>query len=355
MVFNFAQSNVQDFLVANARFLLQEYRIDGLRYDQTSVIDHDGWPNGWGFLQSVSSAVRSVKPSALQKAEYWNVNPWVVKTTGDGGAGFDTTLTDGLRKAIRRVIASASAPNDDPLPMTDLASSLWPDGFGRQWQFVQGPENHDIVLRDPDPTKGREQRIPRLADPSDSHSWYARSRSRVALGLTLTAPGIPMIFMGQEFLEDKQWSDNLDVHPELRIYWDGLNASDPTMRDFLRFTRELIQTRWQCPGLRGEGFRLVHVHDANRVLAFHRWNPGIGDDVLVVAHLGNSHRYRYRIGFPWPGRWREVFNSDVYDHWANPWAAGNGGGVQAEEIALHGFGTSAALTLPANSILVFAR
>ena len=43
------------------------------------------------------------------------------------------------------------------------------------------------------------------AQPS---SWYARSRSRVATGLLLMAPGIPLLFMGQEFLEDKPWSDS---------------------------------------------------------------------------------------------------------------------------------------------------
>ena len=88
-------------------------------------------------------------------AEYWNVNPYVVKAPPDG-AGFDTTLTDGLRIAIRDVIGNASAPDERPLNMTGLARSLWPDGFSEQWRFVQGPENHDIVYRD------REQRIARL-------------------------------------------------------------------------------------------------------------------------------------------------------------------------------------------------
>jgi 1,4-alpha-glucan branching enzyme len=354
-VFDFAKPEVRDFLIQNARFLLEEYRIDGFRYDQTSVIDHAGAPNGWRFLQDLSSTVRSLRPSALQNAEYWNVNPLMVTPVSDNGAGFDTTLTDGLRIAIRRVIESSSIPGDHPLDMTGLSASLWPQGFSNHWQYVQGPENHDLVLRDPDPNTQREQRIPRLADPSNPHSWFARSRSRVATGLCLTAPGIPMLFMGQEMLEDKQWSDNLDVHPELLIYWDGLSSSDPSMRDFLRFTRELIRLRWQCPGLRGEGFRVVHVHDDNRVLAFHRWVPNEGHDVLVIIHLATFHRYDYRIGFPAIGSWREAFNSDVYDNWVNPQAAGNGGEVVATAWPMHGFDCSASLMLPANSLLVFCR
>jgi 1,4-alpha-glucan branching enzyme len=130
---------------------------------------------------------------------------------------------------------------------------------------------------------------------------------------------------------------------------------DKQMLDHLRFTRELIGLRWQYPGLRGQGFRVVHAHDDNRVLAFHRWVEGAGDDVMVVVHLSTYNRYEYRIGFPGGGGWREIFNSDVYENWVNPWVMGNGGGVWADADAMHGFDHSAALTLPANSVLVFAR
>jgi len=164
-----------------------------------------------------------------------------------------------------------------------------------------------------------------------------------------------MLFMGQEFLEDKQWSDNIDLHPELLLYWQGLDDGDKQMHDHLRFTRELVGLRWHFPGLRGGGFRVVHVHDANRVLAFHRWVEGVGHDVLVVVHLATTHRFGYRIGFPGGGEWREVFNSDVYEAWVNPDVAGNGGRVVAQAEPLHGFGHSVALVLPANAILAFAR
>jgi 1,4-alpha-glucan branching enzyme len=127
------------------------------------------------------------------------------------------------------------------------------------------------------------------------------------------------------------------------------------MRDFLRFTRELIRLRWQHPALRSEGYALIHVHDGNRVLAFQRWVPGHGGDVVVVASFADQTKYGYEIGLPTGGYWREVFNSDVYEHWVNPNVQGNGGGVYAVAVPRHGLLNSAALTLPANSILVFAR
>jgi 1,4-alpha-glucan branching enzyme len=127
------------------------------------------------------------------------------------------------------------------------------------------------------------------------------------------------------------------------------------MVDHLRFTRELIQLRWRYQGLRGQGFRIVHAHDEHRVLAFHRWVEGEGHDVLVVVHLAPFTRVDYRIGFPGGGEWREIFNSDVYENWLNPHVSGNDGRVTATRTPMHGFDRSAALTLPANSVLVFGR
>lgn len=348
LVFDFGKPEVRDFLIQNAKFFLDEYRIDGFRYDQVSVIDHDGAPNGWRFCQDLTSMVRFHQPSALQKAEYWPVNPYVV-TSPPNGAGFDTSLTDGLRIAVRNVIHAASAPDERPLDMTGLARSLWPDGFAEHWRFVQGPENHDIVY------DGRELRIAKLGDPSNPRSWYGRSRARVATGISLTAPGIPMLFMGQEFLEDKQWSDNFDFHGNLLLHWAGLDHADKQMLDHLRFTRELINLRWRYPALRGQGFQVVHVHDQNRVLAFQRWVEGEGHDVLVIVHLSTFNKGEYRIGLPGGGEWREVFNSDVYENWINPNVVGNGGRIVAEPKPLHGLSHSAALVLPANSVLIFAR
>jgi 1,4-alpha-glucan branching enzyme len=63
--------------------------------------------------------------------------------------------------------------------------------------------------------------------------------------------------------------------------------------------------------------------------------------------------YGYEIGFPARGRWRELFNSDVYDCWVNPDVQGNSGAVEAVGPSRHGLAQSAALTLPANAILLF--
>ena len=87
---------------------------------------------------------------------------------------------------------------------------------------------------------------------------------------------------------------------------------------------------------------------------------GLTAGVFAGLHWTNyfsvqSTFWRYNIGFPVAGFWKEVFNSDVYDHFVNPITAGNGGGVYANGPGMHGFVVSASLVVPANVVVVFAR
>jgi 1,4-alpha-glucan branching enzyme len=343
-VFAYWNNDVKQFLIDNAKFFYLEYRIDGFRFDEVSVMDRFG---GWRTCQFITDTLRAAKPEAITIAEYWPVNAAVVRATPDGGAGFDATWHDGLRINVRAAIGASTVGASAFVSMDGIAGAIANSGLASTWQAVPCIENHDIVYA------SRDARIAKLADGTNSRSWYARSRSRFGMGLLLTSPGIPLIFMGQEFLEDKQWSDT--PNPANLIWWDGLNSGDKAMSDFLRFTRELISLRRNQPALCGEGCRIIHVHNQNRVLAFQRWVEGVGRDVIVVASLNEKNWYNYQVGFPGAGRWVEVFNSDVYDSWVNPTSAGNGGGVYASGPPMHGLSNSANLTIPANGFVVFAR
>jgi 1,4-alpha-glucan branching enzyme len=169
----------------------------------------------------------------------------------------------------------------------------------------------------------------------------------------LTAPGIPQIFMGQEFLEDKQW--NCVPDSQNLIWWEGFEGADKAMADHWLCMADLIALRHSLEALRGDQVNPFYVFDNDRILAFQRWIEGVGGDVVVVVSLAEFTRYNYRLGMPGRGVWREVFNSDAYDHWPNPWVAGNAGAVTADGPAMHGLPSSAAIVVPANSVLVFTR
>ncbi len=347
--FALQKPEVRQFLIDNASFWLNEFHVDGFRYDEVSDLLSNGGPSGWLFCRDLTGTVRFLKDRSLQNAEYWPSEdaasvPSIVAPSVQGGAGFDVVQHDALRLAVRRAIEASSYGASSEVSMSAIGNGLSAQGLPRAWNIVPCVENHDVVLA------GREARLPRLADASDARSFYARSRSKVATGILLTAPGIPQIFMGQEFLEDKQWDSN--PAGKNLLYWAGL-ASDKAMADQLRFTQDFIQLRWREPALRGDSLHVFHVHDANRVIAFHRWIEGSGRDIVVVASLNDNPFFGYALGFPSGGRWLELFNSDVYDNWVNPLLVGNGGSIDAAGGPMHDLPASAGITIPPRAILVF--
>ena len=358
-------ADVRGFLRNNALGHLQELHADGFRYDEISMLLSMNNASGWEFCKDLTEAVRAVNPRALQNAEYWPAEfgaptELMVSPVNSGGLGFDAVQHDGLRETIRSAIGQAAQGAGASVEMSGIARSLWPTGIAHSWQTVPCVENHDIVKL------GEQPRVPALADGSNQRSWYARSRTRVAMALLLAAPGIPQLFMGQEFLEDKQWCPD-PRSPAHLIWWGGLapaangRATDPAMADHLHFTQAAIALRNSQPALRAEGLNVFYTSDADRVIAFQRWVPGIGRDVVVVATLSESTWGSYQLGFPSAGRWVEVFNSDAYDSCnangvlVNPQVAGNDGGITADGPPLHNQPTSASIVIPANSVVVFAK
>jgi 1,4-alpha-glucan branching enzyme len=349
-------NDVRQFLINNATFYLNEFHVDGFRYDEISGLLSMNKESGFSFCRDLTDTLRSVKPRLIQNAEYWpfefgdfrRLVPQIVAKTGQGGAGFDVVQHDGLRSSVRGAVQQASFGQGASVDFDSIAGNLYPQGYPHGWQAVPCVENHDIVKT------GREKRVPALADGSDARSWYARSRSRFATALLLTAPGIPQIFMGQEFLADQQWDPDPAKFDNL-IKFGALEGGDKVLTDHLRFTQDLTRLRWNQEALRGDNVHAFHVHNQNRVIAFHRWLEGSGEDVVVVATLAEATWFNYEIGFPSAGHWVEVFNSDVYDNFVNPIVAGNGGGVSASGGPLHGFPASASVVIPANGVVVFAH
>ena len=341
-VFAYDRPEVRAFLIDNAAMFLDEYHADGLRFDEVTVIDAKG---GWSFCQEMTTALRARKPSAALIAEYWGEFRCLAVRPAPAGMGFDIGYDDTLRDAVRDVLRAASAGGSGPVGLGRLAGGLRrPAHLSHAWQAYGCLENHDLVL---DMDDHRQPRIARLADPGNPRSWHARSRARVATGVLMTAPGTPMLFMGEEFLEDKLWSDSPGRTDRL-IWWDGALGGDRHMADFLRCNTDLIALRRSLPALRSDSITVYPPDEHHRVLAFLR------GDVLVVLSLNETTLHGYELGMPQPGRWREVFNSDWYDHWPNPWVAGNAGAIEAAGPGRHGFAWSATLTIPANSLLVFA-
>jgi len=167
-------------------------------------------------------------------------------------------------------------------------------------QRVIYTESHDEVG-----SASGKSRVPEQIWPGNASSYYSKKRSTLGAGLLFTSPGIPMIFMGQEFLEDGSWHDD-----------DPLDWSkDTTFAGIKLLYTHLIKLRRnlsnETRGLLAKNVNVFHVNDADKVIAFHRWwYGGPGDDVIVVANFNFQGFENYNIGMPRSGRWRVRFNSD---------------------------------------------
>ena len=166
------------------------------------------------------------------------------------------------------------------------------------FQRVIYTESHDEVANG-------HARVPEEIWPGKADSAYSQKRSTLGAALVFTAPGIPMIFQGQEFLEGGWFQDTVPLD------WAKLE----THRGIHTLYRDLIRLRrnWfdQTRGLRGQNINVHHVNQADKLIAFHRWeNGGPRDDVVVVANFANRSYGSYTLGFPRAGRWRVRFNSD---------------------------------------------
>jgi 1,4-alpha-glucan branching enzyme len=352
-VFDYQKPDVRELLLNNLRRFLERYRVDGIRYDEVRVID---WNGGWTLLQDMTNTVRFIRPDAVQIAEYWGDARELAVKSPPNGMGFDLAYDDRLRDAVRAVLVQAAGGRDANVDVGLVANALAPrPDFGGSFRHYNCLENHDLE-DDAHDEQDKKPRIARLAGGDDPRSWYATSRARVANAWLLTAPGTPMLFMGQEFLEEQYWSDNPN-RKDLWIDWNCLERGDRVRVDFHRFMRDLCWLRRNEPALCGEGLHVFHVQNDNRVLAYHRWDTQRGRDLVIVTSLSErSYDDRsYQLGFPIAGHWDEIFNSDIYENFFNPAARGNYGGVAADGPALHDLPCSAAITIPANSVLVFAR
>jgi 1,4-alpha-glucan branching enzyme len=147
--------------------------------------------------------------------------------------------------------------------------------------------------------------VPQEIWPEQPGGYYARKRSTLGAALVFTSPGIPMLFQGQEFLEDEWFHDTDPIDWSKKERFHGIFL---LYRDLIRLRRNLDRT---TAGLRGDHVHVFHVNDYDKVIAYHRWHlGGPRDDVVVLVNMANRSYESYRLGFPRGGSWRVRFNSD---------------------------------------------
>ena len=301
---DYGRPEVRQYLLDNAMMWLDEYRVDGLRWDATAFVrnikglDNDpanDIPDGWSLMQWINAQVKTKHPTAYCLAEDIRYNAAITRSQEQGGAGFYAQWNATFVRKIRKALAQ---PNDDLVNMNDVVEAVTYQYNADAFERVVYTESHDEV------SNGK-LRVAQELSPADPGSWIAKKLSTIGAALVMTVPGIPMLFQGQEFLEDEWFHDTDPIDWTRKDTYAGIVD---LYRDLIRCRRNLDGT---TAGLKGEHVAVYHINHKDKVLAFHRWSesdPGHG--VVVIVNLMREPRMDYVLGFPAPGTWHVRFNSD---------------------------------------------
>jgi 1,4-alpha-glucan branching enzyme len=337
---DFSRPEVRSFIIDNALMWLDEYRCDGMRWDSVSNIRQaNGADNSDGqqLLHLLNDAVHVRFPQALQIAEDLQTVDSITKPTSVGGFGFDTQWDAAFFHPVDDTLAAA---NDSDRHMSDIKGALTHAYNGSTIQRVVYTESHDEVAN------GR-TRMPQMISPADPASWAARKRSTLGAAVVMTAPGVPMIFMGQEFLEAGSFSD---THP---LDW----SKTTTFAPILAFYQDLIRLRrnldGHSAGLTGSHVEVFHVNDGAHVLAWRRWKNS-GDDVVVLANFSGKPFTKYDLGLPSGGTWHVRLSSDDV-RYSSDYTGMGGGDITATAATRDGLPFTGGFALGAYSVVIASQ
>ena len=339
---DYGRQEVRNFIHDNAMMWLREYRVDGLRYDMTPYMrsvdaTETNIPEGWTLCRWINNDIRVQFPRALVIAEDLH-GKHEVTDTFEGGGAFHAQWDGKFVHPIRAAVVTSA---DEARDMNAVRNAVL-HNYGDAFERVIYTESHDEVAN------GR-ARVPQEINQGDPTGWHARKRSTLGAALAFTAPGVPMLFQGQEFLEGEWFRDDVPLD------WDK-NAD---FRGIVRFYRDLVALRLNrrgtTAGLTGQGAADLHTHDANNVFIFHRWRDGgPGDDVVVVANFDSDSWGDYTIPMPHAGHWKLELNSDATVYSAD-YEGTEVFDVEATDEPYDDYPASATVTLPPYSVLIYSR
>lgn len=348
---DFAKKEVSDFFADNLFMWTKEYRVDGYRHDSVSnirAIDGNGTvPGGSDLLRRLNDVTEKALPGSLLIAEDLKGFASVTAESAKGGLGFDAQWDGGFQWAITSAV---SAGADEGRDLGAVKNALLGSYNGDPFQRLLYVESHDTAGNDG-------ARLPVKIDGANPTSLAARKRTMLAAGVLFTAPGVPMIFQGQEMLESTKF-----LAQPSPLDWTKIDpASTDHFKEVRSFHRDLIRLRKDADGvssaLAGSHITVTHLNDTggNKVIAYRRWSDAKpGDDMIVIANFGAKKYTRYDVGLPADGAWVARIDSDDV-RYGSDFGAKQATPVTVAPAARDGLPFTGSITLGSYAIVVLGR
>jgi 1,4-alpha-glucan branching enzyme len=349
-VFNYGRNEIRSFLLSSALFWLDKYHIDGLRVDAVAsmlYLDYSRkegeWvPNQYGgrenldaisFLRRFNEEIYRQYPDVQTIAEESTAWPLVSRPTYLGGLGF------GLKWDMGWMHDTLEYMQHDPIHRRFHHHQLT---FRMLYAFHENfvlPLSHDEVVY------GKRSLLEKM--PGDD--WQKFANLRVLFGYMYAQAAKKLLFMGGEFGQRSEWAH------DGQLEWFQLQHA--SHQGLQRWMADLNRCYRQEPALHRadldpSGFEWIDCNDAqDSVISLLRKAPRTQDLFVIVCNFTPVPRTNYRVGAPRGGWWQELLNSDASIYGGGNW--GNGGGVEAVPVPLHGRSHSLTITVPALATLFF--
>lgn len=309
LIFNYGRPEVSNFLIANALFWIKKYHTDGIRIDAVASMlyldygKNDGeWiPNMYGgnenleaieLFKHLNSIFKKNHDGALLIAEESTAWPKITEKVEDGGLGFDYKWNMGWMNDFTDYMKC------DPLFRKHRHGELT---FSMIYAYS---EKFILVFSHDEVVHGKCSMLNKM--PGDM--WQKFANLRLAYGFMMTHPGKKLLFMGQDFAQEKEWNEAEELQ------WDLLNQESHSkintyMKDINKLYRNYpalyeIDSSW-------EGFEWISCMDADHsILVFVRKTANPEESLLVVCNFTPVTYQDFLIGVPFHGKYKEIFNSD---------------------------------------------
>ena len=350
LIFNFDRNEVVNFLIANALFWTDRYHIDGLRVDAVASMlyldysrkDGEWIPNRFGgrenlgaiaFLQRTNEAVYGESNGAITIAEESTAFPKVSEPVYNGGLGF------GYKWNMGWMHDSLAYIHEDPINRRYHQDQLT---FSFMYAFSENfvlPLSHDEIVY------GKGSMIGKM--PGDD--WQRFANLRAFYGYMYAHPGKKLLFMGDEFAQEREWNHDRSL--------DWYLLDDARHSGVQRLVGDLNRCYRRLPALyerdtEAAGFDFLLSDRDGGVIAFARRGSDGDDLVIAVTNFTPVVRYNYRFGVPAEGTYVEALNTDAALYGGS--GVGNGP-LTAEHFGLSGRAFSLNMTLPPLATVLLER
>lgn len=344
---DYGRAEVRSYIRDNALMWLEQFHCDGLRWDATAFIrEADGGlgmenalEEGIGMMRDINTEIHEKYPEKLLIAEDLMNKPFVTNSVDFGGLGFKSQWDASFVHPLRKLLSEMQDSDRD----IDVLEEIL------QFKYNEKPFQRVVYVESHDEVANGKVRLPEMIQPGEADSAFAKKRAVLGAVLVLTAPGIPMLFQGQEFLSDKFFKDDDGLD------WEKLSR----FKGITKLFRDLIQLRtgqdgaaW---GLQGEQITIFHKNNQDKIIAYYRYSSDAVDHgVIVIVNLSNQQFNEYQMGIPVPGKWINKINTSWQGY---DWEFGNAqvDDFETFEEVLDTLPQAASITVPAYSALLFTR